>query len=638
MPRSTLPLVFVRCEVAIEKNTPQHPSCVLLPFEFSKLSTNCFKMPGIGYYRWVPTRLDLFRIETWQAMPVIDALFCFAINLSVVLSLLVFRQHLPPISVGRVGVLCVPCGLTAAANHHSWFTPASWTPSAPRSLSLSVVVAPGAGGRRTPWLRASWEVNPDGSINHLDGAELIITHGSKSHHIIFNFSKVPFPRRNNQLGQNWEFSFDQYEVEPSDYVTVTVYHLPRPSTGQDDAHVQDSIKVPGINWDPKMNITLASNSLRVFFNTAPYFDHYTLAVFFRREDNRDCFKEMETNVMKGAYDATESAVFIISSLERHCDHVTVKIRPFNTCCKSLCKGRRSSFVIDAEGGPRSPLVYASVGGALALLFVVTLIVAALRTARPQARAGKAWTVHRGGSSESDQRRQHHASPPHTTPDHQLERPRDPPTLLILYSLDHALFKDVILSFASLVQAHCSVKVALGLWSSVEVARRGPLAWVAARRQAARETGGRVLLVCSRGVAAKWEAHRAAAACAGEEGAALRLGAESHAGDHFSMALPLICADLGTPSLLGKYAVVYFDEVSNKKDIPDVFTPAKTYKLTSQLGKMCQMLSNLNSATRRHKQVKDWNVSASGKALCDAIKQFKLYQKLNPKWFEDECLR
>uniref|UniRef100_UPI00358E0FF7 interleukin-17 receptor A-like isoform X1 n=2 Tax=Myxine glutinosa TaxID=7769 RepID=UPI00358E0FF7 len=213
----------------------------------------------------------------------------------------------------------------------------------------------------------------------------------------------------------------------------------------------------------------------------------------------------------------------------------------------------------------------------------------------------------------------------------------PRRVLILYSLDHKLYKNTVLRLAELLQHTCGVEVTLDLWQMHKIACVGHLQWLSYQMARIDQSEGKVLLLCSRGTMEKWRAH-----CGMRPPIRMCEDLRSPTGDLFTPALTLLSGDFGTVSALGKYAVAYFKDVSKETDIPDVFRTLPTYHLMDHLEELFFRLQGLEQhspGVTLHSlgiSASAYSSAAFGERLHRSLVKFQVFQSTNPDWFDEEC--
>ncbi len=215
--------------------------------------------------------------------------------------------------------------------------------------------------------------------------------------------------------------------------------------------------------------------------------------------------------------------------------------------------------------------------------------------------------------------------------------KQPPKVLVIYSQDHHLYRDIVLKLCAFLQAKCGTKVLVDLLDSTSVSMVGRLRWLEWQRQQLKNPSDKILVLCSRGVQAKWRA------MCGEGRVILREDVLSPTDDMLTPFLNLFLPDMHQAGMLGKYMVAYFDDISSEQDIPSVFDITVKYKLMKHFEELYFRI--LDTEKYQPGQVnhiegiggEEYFNCPSGRALKNSIETFQAYQLENPDWFEKECV-
>lgn len=215
--------------------------------------------------------------------------------------------------------------------------------------------------------------------------------------------------------------------------------------------------------------------------------------------------------------------------------------------------------------------------------------------------------------------------------------KQPPKVLVIYSQDHHLYRDIVLKLCAFLQAKCGTKVLVDLLDSTSVSMVGCLRWLEWQRQQLKNPSDKILVLCSRGVQVKWRA------MCGEGRVTLREDILSPTDDMLTPFLNLFLPDMHQAGMLGKYMVAYFDDISSEQDIPSVFNITVKYKLMKHFEELYFRI--LDTEKYQPGQVnhiegiggEEYFNCPSGRALKNAIETFQAYQLENPDWFEKECV-
>lgn len=210
-------------------------------------------------------------------------------------------------------------------------------------------------------------------------------------------------------------------------------------------------------------------------------------------------------------------------------------------------------------------------------------------------------------------------------------------VFIIYSLDHPLYKDIILKLCAFLRAKCGTDVTLDLLDSYWLSTIGRIQWLDMQREQICKYSAKVLILCSPGVHAKWRA------MCGEQTVRLKEDARSPIGDMLTPALSLIVPDFVHASSFHKYMVAYFDDVCGEDDVPAPFNTVVKYKLMKHFEELYFRILGVEKQEPGWVRCvegigeNDYFTCPSGRALRDAIEAFHSYQLKNPNWFEVELL-
>ncbi|XP_073645289.1 interleukin-17 receptor A isoform X4 [Tursiops truncatus] len=324
----------------------------------------------------------------------------------------------------------------------------------------------------------------------------------------------------------------------------------------------------------------------------------------------------------------------------------VQIQPFFSSCLNDCL--RHSVAVPCPGVPHTPdaiedhmplWVSRCIPG-LSILFVgsVILLTVCLAWRLPGSRHGKCengsrctggrlpawaawvWDVLPAATS---------LSPP----------PLKPRKVWIVYSADHPLYVDVVLKFAQFLLTVCGTEVALDLLEEQAISEAGVMTWVGRRKQEVVEGNSKIIVLCSRGTRAKWQA------ILGWEDAAVQLRCDrgKPAGDLFTAAMNMILPDFKRPACFGTYIVCYFSDISCEADIPELFNITSCYALMDKFEEVYFRIQDLEmfGPGRMHRvgalTAQNYLQSPSGQQLREAVQRFRRWQAQRPDWFKLENL-
>ncbi|KAL2102857.1 hypothetical protein ACEWY4_002025 [Coilia grayii] len=435
-------------------------------------------------------------------------------------------------------------------------------------------------------------------------------------------------------GQLWSFKSDQVVVLPEEQYHVAVANLPKPNYGHSSDNVDTTVRVQGCT-DPKMlrtkicldrgyqwqpNITATRSegpgpqgSLTLGFVPGQNSDHYRVTL--------QCGKKKEArDVLKMNNTVPQTAVYDLEKFPWHCCKFDVQIQPFFQSCSNDCPRRKQSFnicpVAPTEPPPpkkENPLTFVAI--IAGLLFTCAIACCS------------AWVYLRYRTGQKGKELPYR---PPSPPSHPPIKPR---TVLIIYSRDHPLYTEIVLKLCAFLQAKCATEVAVDLLDSAWLGTVGRLPWLEQQRRRI----DKVLILCSRGVHAKW------GAMCGQRPVTLREDVRSPNDDMTTAALNLIAPDLQRAASLGKYLVAYFEDVSSERDVPSLFSIAVKYRLMKHFEELFFRIQDVEKyQPDRVNSIKgigldDYFKCPSGQALRDAIEAFRAYQLDHPDWFEKECV-
>uniref|UniRef100_A0A670XVI9 Interleukin 17 receptor A n=1 Tax=Pseudonaja textilis TaxID=8673 RepID=A0A670XVI9_PSETE len=475
-----------------------------------------------------------------------------------------------------------------------WLLSWKWTPSAPSSVDVFIDTFFTEDGKLVPVLKIEWKVATDASIIYLRGAELAVVQLSNNQQICAQFdfqNNLTFQVRPDNGGR-WNFSFNRFEVQPGQMYQVTVYHLPKLSTPGDYNRRSKPFTVPncthptmkktepclqiGSLWEPRINGTsLDDHSVLVSFDPAEIPATYIIHVISFREDEKECKK------------GTES----ISEGLQHRLNVTVKLeRNLKICCK-----------YKVEVG-------------LALLGAVSIILLFLY-------------IYLSDFPDTFL----------TSPMLQPPPPLKPRTVWIVYSADHKLYVDIVLKFAQFMITVCGTEVILDLLDEQQISEMGAVCWLTRQKQKMEALSSKIIILCSRGTRAKWQA------MLGHQESSVHLKQDNllPTGDMFTPALNLILPDFKQPACFGLYLICYFEGISNESDIPDPFHVTSKYQLMDKFEEIYFLIQDLEKFEpgRMHQipaiSPEKYTESPCGKQLKEALQKFQTWQAEHPDWFKNE---
>ncbi|KAM3858915.1 interleukin 17 receptor A1a [Diretmus argenteus] len=475
-----------------------------------------------------------------------------------------------------------------------WLDRNAYTPSGPEELEVEVVTRRDERGDLLPVMVARWKIKDEGSIHYLKATELHVLVISTNQNLCIRYSFSNELTMRSPSGEKWAFSVDTVVVDPGQTYHVSVYNLPKPELGNTGYDVSREVLVPSCQ-DPKMqqckvcietgslwrpNISLDQITgvqgrpmLAVSFNTAELAENYRVLV---RCGTIRSPKDTHKNNQTSL-----NVTFDLEDWPRSCCQFDVEIQPFFPQCNNDCVRQPRTFTI----------CHSKAG------------IAALPV---------------GGKEEK-------------------HLPEQRPRVLVIYSQDHRLYRDIVLKLCAFLQAKCGTEVLMDLLDTTLVGTMGRLRWLEWQRQQLKNPSDKILVLCSRGVQAKWRA------MCGQCQVTLREDVLSPTDDMLTPFLNLFLPDMHQAGMLGKYMVAYFDDVSTEQDVPSVFEIGVKYKLMKHFEELYFRILDIEKyQPGQVNHIKgiggdEYFNCDSGRALRNAIDIFQVYQSENPDWFEKECV-
>ncbi|XP_072915398.1 interleukin-17 receptor A-like isoform X2 [Hemitrygon akajei] len=518
----------------------------------------------------------------------------------------------------------------------SWLIPSTWTPSFPKELSVAITKQRNASGFYKPVLSIRWKLATDASITYSQGIEISLTKWSTGEEkcIQYQFNHRITSQVNPQ-GEKWTFLLERFEVDPDQEYTVTACSLPRAKIDEDNDCPRVKYVVPGCShnlmkytevckrrgslWNP--NVTYIRNEMKmtIFFQTGNYSYKYNV-VLQSLESNKTC--NIATQTLEEIVEQRVNVTFSIENWMQSCTTYGIQIIPFFEGCHHDCK-RAIQTVTPIVTTQAKPIARTAIGPAERTHYcvgtgVIILVIAFCCTAWVRMKSKPIETI----KSPED-------------PPHDREVPQTQKKVLIIYSLDHSLYHNVVLAFAHFLMTVCGTKVTLDYLQSNEAAEIGHINWLTVHKH----ESDKIIILCSRGTRAKWDAMLSTK----QREILLKSEERSPMRDMFTPAMNLILPDFKRPASFGKYIVAYFDDISHEDDIPDPFNVVVKYKLMKQFEEIhfrVQDLEKYEPGKTSHVAgitQNDYHTHPSGEVLKKAIEEFKLFQMKQPDWFEKECI-
>ncbi|KAK5849138.1 hypothetical protein PBY51_008802 [Eleginops maclovinus] len=510
----------------------------------------------------------------------------------------------------------------------SWLNVYSYTPSSPEDLQVSVDTREDTFGHLQPVLLASWKLKDDGSIRALNATELHVMVMSTNQNVCVRYSlKNQLPMR-SPSGEKWSFSANMLVVDPGQKYLVSVFNIPKPEIHHTGYDVTKVVSVPGCEeakmqmtnfciergslWKPGITAVRGNSTLAVSFTPDHRCEKYIVLV--------RCFVAPYIPRTYKTNQTSLTATFELDKWPRTCCQFDIEIQPFFPACDTDCSRKRTTVDICGAVKPTeapSVPVYTFVIVGVVFFCVLLTVVTYLRCKKPRKRG---------------------VIPPPVGDD--IPRPqqlRQRPKVLVIYSQDHRLYRDVVLKLCAFLQAQCGTEVLVDLLDTTSIGVVGRIRWLEWQRQQLRNPSDKILVLCSRGVQAKWRA------MCGQGPVKLREDVQSPTDDMLTPFLNLFLPDMHHTGMLGKYMVAYFDDISGEQDVPSVFDIGVKYKLMKHFEELYFRI--LDVEKYQPDQVchikgigaDEYFDCPSGRDLKYAIETFQAYQLDNPDWFEKECV-
>ncbi|XP_047430649.1 interleukin 17 receptor A1a [Mugil cephalus] len=504
-----------------------------------------------------------------------------------------------------------------------------YTPSGPEELTVSVDIRDDGAKRLQPFLNASWKIKDDGSIGYLEATELHVLVKSTNENLCVRYSFKDKLSMRSPSGEKWMFSANMVVLDPAHEYQVSVFNIPKPEIEHTVYNVNKNVLVPGCQ-DPKMqktqycsetgslwkpNISLAvsgKSALAVSFNPDGLCEKYIVIV--------GCSSSKKVADLNKDNQTTLNVMFSLDDWPRSCCQFDVEINPLFPKCANDCTRRmitQNICVTDTEAPEVRPYTLVSLGVVFISAMIAVLLCMFCR------KLGKTDAKPPDDSYKKLQEQQ--------------QPLKQAPKVLVIYSQDHPLYRNIVLKLCAFLQAKCGTKVVVDMLDSTSVSMVGRLRWLECQRQQLNSPSDKILVLCSRGVQAKWRA------LCGQGRVTLREDILSPTDDMLTPFLNLFLPDMHQAGMLGKYMVAYFDGISTEQDVPSVFDIAVKYNLMKHFEDMYFRI--LDMEKYQPGQVNhiegiggdDYFNCPSGKALRNAIETFQAYQLESPDWFEKQCL-
>uniref|UniRef100_A0A2R8M8Q7 Interleukin 17 receptor A n=1 Tax=Callithrix jacchus TaxID=9483 RepID=A0A2R8M8Q7_CALJA len=505
----------------------------------------------------------------------------------------------------------------------SWIHPQNLTPSSPKELQIELRFVRTQQGDLFPVAHIEWTLQTDASILYLEGAELSVLQLNTNERLCVRFEFLSKLRHHHK---RWRFTCSHFVVDPNQEYEVTVHHLPKPIPDGDPNHQSKNFLVPGKSTLPRHSLPLGSmrRKQQVAQMPAPSLSKAVAGTASTHEQRPGlgvlwlvlltcpC---LSPQPRPQDFHQRSNITLTVRSLRGCCRH-RVQIQPFFSSCLNDCF--RHSMTVSCPETPDTPVymplwVYWFITGISMLLVGSVILLIVCMTWRLPGKDGLP-------AAE--------LTPP----------PLKPRKVWIIYSADHPLYVDVVLKFAQFLLTACGTEVALDLLEEQAISEVGVMTWVGRQKQEMVESNSKIIILCSRGTRAKWQALLG-------RGAPVRLRCDHRkpAGDLFTAAMNMILPDFKRPACFGTYVVCYFHEVSGEGDVPDLFGAAPRYALMDKFEEVYFRIQDLEmfQPGRMHRVGElsgdNYLRSPGGRQLRAALDRFRDWQARCPDWFEHESL-
>ncbi|XP_073506499.1 interleukin-17 receptor A [Phyllobates terribilis] len=539
--------------------------------------------------------------------------------------------HSPAFNCSQPGIECTV--RDSDCPDISWLRPAAWTPTAPSSMGVTAGIGLNETGHRVPVLMVNWTVGIDFSIRILQGAEILVLDFSsgRTRCVQFQFSNG-FGSQRDQHQQAWKFFYDKFEVFPGNEYLVSVQHLPKET---DVNRREQRFKAPGCSengmmetwtcckegycWSPKINLEFSGDQLIVTFTPRSDALIYGVLVNIR---SMKIMRSAEVVLRQGAT-AERVQVTIPNPVSYEPCWYNVSVWPHMENCYSDCVRQWYAPtcpppLTPAPPTPVPPLpvhVWLIVAAVVVMVFVGSIIFF--------------WRfrdcIYRSGKTS--------ALPPSMPPSPPPPPPLEKRKVWLVYSADHELYVNVVVRLADFLSLAWGLDVILDRYQSQMIGIKGVMAWLGYQKAEIEKANGTILILCSRGVQAKWRAMQTGQ----EERVSLPEDAAYMFGDLFTPALANILPDFQKANPYDRYLVAYFSDLSDFGDIPSPLEICPPYALIENLEHLLFRIQRIES----HQPNVQYNVDVAGhpsyRYLVKAVEQCRTWQETHVDWLGREYI-
>ncbi|XP_026094800.1 interleukin-17 receptor A-like [Carassius auratus] len=550
---------------------------------------------------------------------------CFSLLMLSCVIMEILALHLieiPPMECSQEGVECrVQVG---NCSDEGWVVPRYHAPGFP-DVTAKIEAKRDDTGQFAPFLLITWSQLPDSSILTLKGTEVRVVEMSTNHSVCVRYIFCNTTLLlTNPGGDRWTFSLERIVVIPNFKYQVFVTNLPKSDIGS--YQTITNITVPEHIWDPKEKWSVSKCKengdlvITIEFEPVQFSDQYKVSIC-----SLDLYPDLVNSTMPP--DDNKRFLRVNFPLEacriNHCI-LDLVIQPLSLRSMNNFLEYRGKVDICPllPGVPVVFIILVTLVLLLALLAAAVCIFGCIRFLK-----------------NKDSHKETPSSDSSTCAKDRLEwNPiQEPKRVIIIYSLDHPLYKEIVLKLCAFMRAKCGTDITLDLLDAVWLSTIGRIQWLDMQRERISKSSDKVLILCSPGVLAKWKA------MCGEHKVRLKEDECSPIGDMLTPALSLIIPDFVHASSFYNYMVAYFDDVCSEDDVPAPFNVVVKYKLMKHFEELYfRILDMEKHEPGRTKCIEgirenDFFCCPSGQGLQNAIEAFKNYQLKNPNWFEMELL-
>ncbi|XP_043564014.1 interleukin-17 receptor B isoform X1 [Chiloscyllium plagiosum] len=448
-----------------------------------------------------------------------------------------------------------------------WIMPNEKTPS--DILDLQVRLQQSEESQRSV-LNISWTISPDGSIQELR-ATMICIQSPQTTCFRCDYSAL-FESAQNPQGQPWQFYYAEYPVKPATNYFVTAFNIPTANIGEYPPEKSTSLFTPSCSiatmknhescedaqWNPNISLCMVNNDVVISFTASPNSLRYDVELVMC---DLIVTPKLNGTTISKSNRSRISITFVRNDVLDLSEGYCATIRPYFPLCQHNCYVHEKVLNCSKKDDYKLPNTGESLrlftGRPYLIHVFIVLSVTLLALG-----VGLYLLCKLGKVNERIV----------FTNEIRLQSVK----VLIIYSMENALFQNVVLTFAEFLQSSTGIQVIIDMWQKINIAEVGTVQWLATQK----ENADKIIIVCSKGVKMKCDA----ICCKTNMNPNL-----NNSEDIFSTALNIFCSDIQNGSYLHKYIIVYFDQISSVKDIPSIFRPCVKYCLGKNINKFYRNL-------------------------------------------------